>query len=243
MLIVAYHAIGTPASRVTVPAGQLQDDLSALMDAGYTFVSLDACAGWLAGDLGLPARAVAVTFDDGYASVATAALPVLERRRVPATVFVVGGRIGLNNQWPGQPRWVPTLQLLDAGMLRELVTAGVTIGSHSWTHSRLTALDQAQLDDEMIGAADRLEQIAGVAVRHLAYPYGSIDPAAIAKARSRFRTAVTAACRPVYRDSDPHMLGRLDAHDLYVAARLHLLGSIALTPYLGARRGLRALLR
>ena len=92
-------------------------------------------------------------------------------------------------------------------------------------------------------AADRLEQIAGVAVRHLAYPYGSIDPAAIAKARSRFRTAVTAACRPVYRDSDPHMLGRIDAHDLHVAARLHLLGSIALTPYLGARRGLRALLR
>jgi hypothetical protein len=54
---------------------------------------------------------------------------------------------------------------------------------------------------------------------------------------------VTAVARPVHRHSDPHELGRIDAHDLHVAARLNLLGSTALTPYLAARRGLRALLR
>lgn len=39
----------------------------------------------------LPARAVCITFDDGYANNCEIALPILSRRRVPATVFVAPG--------------------------------------------------------------------------------------------------------------------------------------------------------
>ena len=70
------------------------------------------------------------------------------------------------------------MPLLDAGALRELVAAGVTIGSHSWTHPRLTALDAAALHDEVVAAADRLEQLAGVTVSHLAYPVRPDGPGA-----------------------------------------------------------------
>ena len=145
MLVVTYHAIGTPASRVVAPLRRFEGDLSSLIDAGYVLISLDACADWLEGRVVLPSRTAAVTFDDGYASVAEAALPVLQRLRVPATVFVVGGRLGLDNRWPSQPAWVPHLPLLDTYMLRDLVAAGVAIGSHSWSHPRLPALDDHAL--------------------------------------------------------------------------------------------------
>ncbi len=50
-------------------------------------------------DGSLPPRAVAVTFDDGYADVLDKARPWLERYGVPATVFVVTGRLGHKFWW------------------------------------------------------------------------------------------------------------------------------------------------
>jgi peptidoglycan/xylan/chitin deacetylase (PgdA/CDA1 family) len=47
----------------------------------------------------LSARAVAVTLDDGYADTLHTALPVLERFRVPATIFVATGYVGREFWW------------------------------------------------------------------------------------------------------------------------------------------------
>lgn len=47
----------------------------------------------------LPARALAITFDDGYADNATVAAPILQRLGMPATFFVAAGYLGGGRMW------------------------------------------------------------------------------------------------------------------------------------------------
>lgn len=55
------------------------------------------------GDSPLPARACAITFDDGWRDNLIHALPALEARGLPGTLFVVTGRIGSNGAfWPDE---------------------------------------------------------------------------------------------------------------------------------------------
>jgi peptidoglycan/xylan/chitin deacetylase (PgdA/CDA1 family) len=239
VLIVTYHAIVGPSSPVCCPPAQLDADLTTLVDAGFAFVSLDECADWLSGIKQLPARSIAVTFDDAYASVVSAALPMLTRLRVPATIFVIGERIGGDNQWPGQWKSIPSMPLADASQLRALIDGGITIGSHSWSHALLTRLDPDSLHREVEQSADRLERMLGTPIRHFAYPYGHRGDREVAAARQRFRTAVNAEARLITAGADPHDLFRIDCHDLRVAMRLKLIDDVTIQPYLALRRGLR----
>ena len=47
----------------------------------------------------LPPDGTAITFDDGYASFADTAAPILERERVPATIFLPAGLIGQRQEF------------------------------------------------------------------------------------------------------------------------------------------------
>jgi peptidoglycan/xylan/chitin deacetylase (PgdA/CDA1 family) len=47
----------------------------------------------------LPARALAITFDDGYADNATVAWPLLRRHGLPATIFVATGFLDGGRMW------------------------------------------------------------------------------------------------------------------------------------------------
>lgn len=236
LVIATYHAIDAEPSPVSTSRDRFAADLDALHTAGFSFVTLDACADWLAGVARLPTRPVAITFDDGDASVAEVALPLLAERRVPAAVFVVSGRLGQDNQWPGQWRSVPRRRLIDRDELKALVEAGWTIGAHSWSHAVLDTLDDEGARREVAGAADALEQEIGRPVRFFAYPYGVGGPRERSLARERFRLAFTAEPRLATVGTPPEAVPRLDASDVSVGLRLGVLASPLAAPYLTARR-------
>ncbi|HEY8113444.1 MAG TPA: polysaccharide deacetylase family protein [Actinomycetes bacterium] len=105
---------------------------------------------------------VRLTFDDGNASDVEYALPRLLERGLTAQFFVLAGLLGR----PGR---------LDADAVRELVRAGMTVGSHGWAHRDWRRVNAEQATEE-IGEAHRvLAAITGKPVSRVAIPFGSYD--------------------------------------------------------------------
>jgi len=88
----------------------------------------------------LPERAVCVTFDDGYADNLYAALPILERYEVPATVFVATDFLNGENMW--NDRIIEALRsvIQDSLDLRELGLRIYPIANEAQRYASLMAI-------------------------------------------------------------------------------------------------------
>jgi peptidoglycan/xylan/chitin deacetylase (PgdA/CDA1 family) len=243
MLIVTYHAIDARRSPVCTSPEDLRNDLFGLRNAGFAFASMDRCKEWLTNGTSSPTPSIVLTFDDGYASVVREAVPILREFAATATVFVIADRVGRSNDWPGQWPSVPRMPLADLAEIRAMTAAGLTIGAHSCTHRPLTAVPDEELQREIIGSGERLEDMIEQPVRHFAYPYGRRTGREVTLAATRYETASAATPRIVQAGVSAHDLPRIDAHDLRVALRLGIVRSPALPSYLTVRRGLRRVRR
>jgi peptidoglycan/xylan/chitin deacetylase (PgdA/CDA1 family) len=116
---------------------------------------------------------VAITFDDGLTSFLENAVPELEARGIPATVFVVTDRLGTVPNWMTYSRGgLATELMLGAEQLRAL-PANVVVGSHGATHAKLTELTDVEAKREIEGSRRQLEAILGRQVTLFSYPYGA----------------------------------------------------------------------
>lgn len=77
-----------------------------LLSREFHPVSLDQVAGFVAGKTDLPSRAVAVTFDDGYADNFEVVAPILRELGIPATFYVTVDCIERRElPWPARLRF------------------------------------------------------------------------------------------------------------------------------------------
>jgi peptidoglycan/xylan/chitin deacetylase (PgdA/CDA1 family) len=112
LLILCYHGVCDTAPDVPdidglhVPRSLFEAQLEALLEC-YTPVGLSTVLACLQlGPESLPARALLLTFDDGYVNVARNALPALRRRGVPCAWFVVPGVVDEGGWlWPCTLEW------------------------------------------------------------------------------------------------------------------------------------------
>jgi peptidoglycan/xylan/chitin deacetylase (PgdA/CDA1 family) len=118
-----------------------------------------------------------ITFDDGNLSDLEIGLKPLTDRGMTATFFPCAGRLGQNGY-------------CDASALRDLVAAGMEIGSHGWSHTDWRRASPQVMRQEVGDAKDRIEQAAGVTVAAAAIPFGSYDWRVL-KDAAPFRTVFT----------------------------------------------------
>ncbi len=180
-VILMYHILDAPRSKqeekyCCLP-GRFDQQMAWLAET-HTPVSLDRLMDMLNGNNEPVDNPVAITFDDGFMSTFEHSMPILAKYHIPATMFIVADRIGGDNDW-AHSRGMPKRLLMDAGQIREMEAAGVTIGSHSLSHPRLPECSPKQMTQEIAESKCRLEQLLAHPVKHFAYPFGLYDDAAL----------------------------------------------------------------
>jgi peptidoglycan/xylan/chitin deacetylase (PgdA/CDA1 family) len=219
-VVLVYHAVEAGRSPVCIEPSLFRRHLETIADVGARVVSLDRLAAELR--LGGPAEpTVAITFDDGAASVADNAAPLLAERRLPATVFCVAGHVGRRTDWLSEPASLPRVRLAGSSVLADLARNGFELGSHGMTHLPLALAEASTLEREVVDSKDALEQATGAAVRWFAYPYDSV-PAGPGRAlvERTYAGAVAGGNRAVTAGTDRWAIPRIDVHYLRRSALL-----------------------
>lgn len=131
---------------------------------------------------------VRVSFDDGNASDIEVALPALQERGLRATFFALAGRLDA----PGS---------LSRADLRDLVAAGMTIGSHGMDHVPWRGLTPAGVSRELLDARAQLAEAAGATIHEAALPLGRYDRTTLGHLRRLGYTTVHTSDRRPARAS------------------------------------------
>jgi peptidoglycan/xylan/chitin deacetylase (PgdA/CDA1 family) len=179
--ILVYHRFGpTVADSMTITTALFLWQLQYLRDHGYSIVPLRDVVNFAAGRGTLPPRAVAITADDGHISVFTEMKPIVERYRIPVTLFIYPSAIS-------NASYAMTWE-----QLRALKATGLfDIQSHTYWHPnfnrerrRLPPDQYAQLvRTQMVKPIAVLKTRLGVNADMLAWPFGIYDDYLIRAAR------------------------------------------------------------
>jgi peptidoglycan/xylan/chitin deacetylase (PgdA/CDA1 family) len=172
--ILAFHKIGGPSRGPGtwnyVPEKVFVRQLAYLQENGWRVIDLEMFLDGLSSAGRLPQRSVLLTFDDGYKSIRSGALPFLIRFGYPAVVFVPTQFIGRMNSFDAEVE--PEEPMCTRDDLLELERNGVSVQSHGVTHRHFSELDPTAQEEEVRRSKRELEIVMGKVVKVFAYPYG-----------------------------------------------------------------------
>src|SRR5262252_8585646 len=208
--ILMYHSISDGVGPTCIAPVVFRHQMATLAACGYHPVSLTACAAWVRGEGTLPARAVVLTFDDGFDDFATVAFPVLQARGWTATVFLPAGKMAGTNDWAGYPRGAARRPLMTWKTVAKLARWGIDVGAHGISHTDLTRLLPQAACEEIRQAQCLIEAQAGYRVTAFAPPYGTTSLAVRTAISQYYRTAVGTTMGHVVPTSDVYDLPRLE---------------------------------
>jgi peptidoglycan/xylan/chitin deacetylase (PgdA/CDA1 family) len=198
--IFLYHSVSdVPAAgqeAFTVTPARFAEHVEAIAASGRVGLTISEYARALRGERALPARAVAVTFDDGFADT-LAAVEALRARGLTSTVYITSSRLD-------------DASGITSAAAREIAASGAEIGAHSVTHPHLDELPLAAAAQEIGEGKHALEQRLELSIDTFAYPHGAHDQHVRgAVIDAGFRSAVAVKNALSHSHDDPFALARI----------------------------------
>ncbi|WP_100658527.1 polysaccharide deacetylase family protein [Alteromonas flava] len=170
-VILLYHHVAedTPASTSITPkrfATHLE-----YLSKHHTVIDLQTAVTAMRGNGRLPDNAVVITFDDGYRNILENAHPILKRYKMPYTIFVNPGVVGVQ---AGHLSWEEMAQMADEGVL---------FANHSLHHNHLLTREMNESEeawlqrtlDDIESAEQIIAERLGYSLKYVAYPFGEFN--------------------------------------------------------------------
>jgi len=202
--ILMYHVIAPPPAGAPFPGlyvtpSELTAQVRALKSAGWHAVTLDQVEAYWRNGVPLGAgKPIVLSFDNGYHSQYTQALPILR------SVGWVGDE---NLQLEGLP---PSQGGLSEEEVQALVAAGWELDTQGISHADLITLDPEQLHDQVAVARTTIQQRYHVPVNWFCYPSGHYNATVIAAAKAAgYVGSTTVVPGWAHPEDDPYRLHRL----------------------------------
>ena len=198
--ILMYHVIAEPPDDAPLPElfvspRDFVGQMAWLAHHGFHAATLRAVWDSWHGGRSLPPRAIVITFDDGYRSAVSTALPVLARRGWPGVLNLTVDHLRSSGI---RPRGI-----------RRLIHARWEIDAHTITHADLTALRGEALEREVAGSRTAIRRAFGVPVDFFCYPSGRYDASVITAVRRAGFLGATTTEFGLARPSEPFTLDRV----------------------------------
>ena len=166
--ILMYHhvspVINTEEKTYYVNAEMFADQINMILKKGYTPISLSQLEKIYTQKTMLSSHAVMITLDDGWEDNYTYAFPILQKMKVPATIF-------LSTAYIDQAEGV-----LNRSQIDEMHASGlIEFSSHGVNHKRLRDLTDEEVLDELTQSKSIIEEKLGKPLLTFCYPYGAFD--------------------------------------------------------------------
>ncbi|MCE9679731.1 polysaccharide deacetylase family protein [Shewanella sp. AS1] len=173
VVILQYHHVAENTPKVTsVTPAQFSEQMAYLNDNGFKVIPLSQLVDGIRQSTEFADKTVAITFDDGYKSIAEAAAPILGKYGFPYTVFISVEPIERHFH-----------SMMDWKTLNQLVEGGAELANHSWGHEHLIRLNDNETEEQWLARIEKnlldteaaIKEKTGQNHKMLAYPYGEYN--------------------------------------------------------------------
>jgi len=200
-----YHSVDDNSKFFTISRNDFERQMAYLAGKGYHVVPLPHLVSMIKRRKSV-AGCVALTFDDGYEDFYTNAIPILQKYKLPATVFLATGLIGKTyNTVDGEELSMMNKETA----LRVCKEKDIYCMPHTVTHPNLRDISLEESIREIESSRIDVEGISKREARVFAYPKGRYTQKIINYLRNKnWDAAVTVNPGLVHMNSDIFSLSR-----------------------------------
>lgn len=164
VMVLNYHKVEDVNISLSVNVADFDAQMAYLKEHNFHTIGPAEFIAAMKGDGTLPENPVIITFDDGYLDNYTNAYPILKKYGFKGMIFVIPSFMDQGNMY-----------YFTWDQAKEMEANGISIESHTLSHSSMTELSDEQLRTELSESKKRIETMLGKKVSFVAYPTGTYN--------------------------------------------------------------------